>query len=124
MLVYSYDPGTGACLGALEAHESPLEPGVFLVPANATTLAPPEAQLGLAPFFVNGAWALLAENAAVDPQDAAPNAAIDAQIAALEALQTPRRMRDAVLTPEGAAWIAGLEAQIAELRALRAPEAS
>lgn len=51
-----------------------------------------------------------------------PNAAIDAQIAALEAQQTPRRIRDTLLTPEGAAWLADLEAQIAALRAQRTPE--
>ena len=45
------------------------------------------------------------------------NAQLDAQILALEAMQTPRRMRDAALTPGGAAWLAGLEAQIAGLRA-------
>lgn len=39
------------------------------------------------------------------------------EIASLEALQTPRRMREALLTPEGAAWLGALEARIAELRA-------
>lgn len=56
-----------------------------------------------------------------EPSEPDPNAAIDAQIAALEAQQTLRRMRDALLTPEGAAWLAALEAQIAGLRLLRLP---
>ncbi len=55
------------------------------------------------------------------PPEPEPNAELDAQIAALEALQTPRRIRDALLTPEGAAWLADLEAQIAGLRLLRLP---
>lgn len=48
-----------------------------------------------------------------------PNAAIDAQIAALEATQTPRRMRDAALTDLGKTWLQDLENRIAALRAQR-----
>lgn len=47
------------------------------------------------------------------------NDALDAQILALEATQTPRRMRDAALTDAGKAWLADLEAQIAGLRGQR-----
>ena len=48
-----------------------------------------------------------------------PNAAIDAQIAALEATMTPRRVREATVTDAGKAWLVGLDAQIAALRAQR-----
>jgi len=48
-----------------------------------------------------------------------PNAAIDAQIQALEATVTQRRLREAALTDEGKAWLADLDAQIAALRAQR-----
>lgn len=47
-------------------------------------------------------------------QDA--NATIRAKIVALEAQQTPRRLREAVLTAEGAAWLTQLQGQIAALR--------
>lgn len=54
-----------------------------------------------------------------EPSAPDPNAALDAQIAALEAQQTPRRIRDALLTADGAAWLADLEAQISVLRKQR-----
>jgi len=38
--VYNYDPLTGAFISEALADESPLEPGVFMVPANATELKP------------------------------------------------------------------------------------
>jgi hypothetical protein len=52
------------------------------------------------------------------------NAALDAQIAALEATQTPRRMRDpystdAATANAGRTWLRGLETEIAALRAQR-----
>ena len=46
----------GEYLSSTEAIESPLEPGIFLIPRNATTTAPPESQSGFARVFVNGEW--------------------------------------------------------------------
>lgn len=41
MLIYHYDETTKAYLGQSRANESPLEPGAFLIPANATDTPPP-----------------------------------------------------------------------------------
>ncbi|SNS00507.1 hypothetical protein SAMN04488503_2298 [Humidesulfovibrio mexicanus] len=49
-----------------------------------------------------------------------PNAAIDAEILALEATVTQRRLREALLTDEGKTWLAEVEARIAALRTARA----
>lgn len=56
MLVLHYDPATGELLGASEAQESPLEPGVYLIPAHATDQAPPEAGPDQIVRFVGGTW--------------------------------------------------------------------
>lgn len=54
--IYSYDGPSGEFLMEGEADESPLEPGVFLIPANATTVAPPLHKEGFLRVFRNGDW--------------------------------------------------------------------
>jgi hypothetical protein len=45
MKIYNYHIETKHYLGSSNADESPLEPGVFLIPASATKIPPPEPQL-------------------------------------------------------------------------------
>lgn len=60
-IIYHYNEITGVLLGADVARESPMEPGIFLVPAHATEIEPPAAPSGeLAVFDVaTGAWSLV-----------------------------------------------------------------
>jgi hypothetical protein len=56
MLVFNYHPATGEYLGTTKADESPLEPGVFLIPAHATEISPPVPREGFFLCFTGNAW--------------------------------------------------------------------
>lgn len=56
MKIYHYHPETGAYLSEGKADESPLEPGVFLIPAHATEAAPPAEVADMVRTYVGGAW--------------------------------------------------------------------
>lgn len=58
MKIYHYHPDTGVYLGIGSADESPLEPGVWLIPAYATETMPPRITKGKQAVFSNGSWAL------------------------------------------------------------------
>ena len=57
--IYHYDPATGVFTGADMARESPMEPGVFLLPAGATAEAPPAGTDNQRPVFAGGEWTLV-----------------------------------------------------------------
>ncbi|MDR0673343.1 MAG: hypothetical protein LBF93_06735 [Zoogloeaceae bacterium] len=59
--IFNYSAATGEFTGASYAAASPLEPGEYLIPANATTKAPPEAGEHETPVFKSGEWTLLAD---------------------------------------------------------------
>lgn len=58
MKIYHYHPETLEYLGEGRADESPLEPGVWLIPAHATDTAPPAKVAGKTRHFEGGAWVL------------------------------------------------------------------
>jgi hypothetical protein len=60
--VYSYSPVTGEYTGTDVSRESPLEPGVFHMPANATATQPPAAPAGQIAVWANNAWSLVVDN--------------------------------------------------------------
>lgn len=58
MLIYNYHPETGEYAGSVEAELSPFDDGEYLIPAHATTTAPPETVSGgYALIFDGAAWA-------------------------------------------------------------------
>ena len=57
MKIYNYRPDTLDFVGASTADESPLEPGVYIIPAHATEIAPPEFDAATQTCrFNNGKW--------------------------------------------------------------------
>jgi hypothetical protein len=56
MTIYHYHPVTGEYMGSDPADESPLEPGVFLIPAHATDVKPPEASDGQVVRWNGAGW--------------------------------------------------------------------
>lgn len=62
MDIYNYHSDTKEYISKTVAVPSPLEPGVYLVPACASTLAPPEPQEGMAIVFEGDAWGLVEDH--------------------------------------------------------------
>ena len=56
MKIYHYNPDTGIYVGEGVADESPLEPGVWMIPANSVTTAPPNVGEDQFVVFNNGIW--------------------------------------------------------------------
>lgn len=57
-LIYVYHPDSGEFLNFTSADESPLEPGLFLIPAHATDIVPPTIGANEIAVFIGGAWAI------------------------------------------------------------------
>jgi hypothetical protein len=55
---YSFHPETGVFIGLEFAQESPLEPGVFLLPAGATFVEPPQVAEGKQAVWGGSSWAV------------------------------------------------------------------
>ena len=62
MNAYKYDSQTGEFVHEGLCQESPREPGQFLIPANATTVSPPEEQAGKARVWDGSAWGYVTDN--------------------------------------------------------------
>ena len=116
MQIYNFRSETGDYVGAGIADESPLETGVFLIPANATKIQPPvfDALTHTCRFY-NGAWNVAAiPEPEPEPADPVPDpriAELKSELAALDI----KRIRP---TAEGdTAYLATLNAQAVALRA-------
>ena len=58
MKIYNYHPVTKEFLSESTADKSPLEPGVFLIPANAARIIPPEIGENQTAVFENNEWVI------------------------------------------------------------------
>lgn len=56
MQVHHYDEITRVYLGSTPARQSPMEPGVWLVPAHATLIEPPADLVGMVRVFNGLEW--------------------------------------------------------------------
>lgn len=56
MQIYNYDAETGQYIGVSSADADPLQPGNWLIPANATTIEPLAPSDGKTVNFENGVW--------------------------------------------------------------------
>lgn len=116
MRIFHFHPGTLELLGEGEADPDPLVAGNWLIPAHATTIAPPAELIGQARHFIAGAW----EYRAIPPAPPAPPAPTAAELRRAEIFGLLAQI-DAksirALRESNAQRIAELEAQAATLRA-------
>lgn len=70
-IVYQYDIA-GMFTGETEADESPLEPGVFLIPARCVEVAPPAYSGDQCPRWNGAKWELITVSPGNDNQPASP----------------------------------------------------
>lgn len=72
MRVFNYNPATKEYIDSNDADESPLEPGVFLLPANATfTSIPAEIPVNYSCVWAEDHWELQEKNASNNSNDMA-----------------------------------------------------
>jgi hypothetical protein len=67
LTVYQLD-ADGFYVGPVEADESPLQPGEFLIPGGCVLTVPPGDTVGMRPRWVEGAWALASVPSFVPPR--------------------------------------------------------
>jgi hypothetical protein len=92
--IANYHPGTGHLISLTDADQSPLEPGVFLVPAAATAKLPPEfdpaTQLAI---FANGDWRIEPIPVPPAPESPPPKTQREIALEAIVALEAEQYRR-------------------------------
>jgi hypothetical protein len=83
MIIFHYHPVTGEYLGESAADESPLEEGVYLLPANSVSDPPPPTQEGFSVRFVDGSWQQIPVEASEEPAETEPVDLLDLPLSRL-----------------------------------------
>lgn len=65
MIIYNYDKDYKYYIDGSEADPSPLEPGVFLIPAHSTSIQPPNCLESEIQIFDNNSWTVITNNIGV-----------------------------------------------------------
>jgi len=122
-----YQTANGVYVGETIAHESPLEPGVFHIPAGCIENPPPAIPEGKIAVWRNG-WALdevPAEKKSTKPEpkpeelEAQRVSSLKAQLAALDfkAIRPLRAIAAGVATQEDKSYLAAIEEEATDMRA-------
>lgn len=69
MLAHNYDPNTFLYVSSCDADESPLEPGVFLLPAHSTATEPPTCEDDFIPMWTGSEWTVVPKPEPPKPAD-------------------------------------------------------
>ena len=115
MNIYHFNPETGAFLGVGTADPSPLEEGVWLIPAHATAEQPPTPTEGQQAVFVAGAWQLQEIPAVPEPEPEIEPQSVDPSVLRFLAFQ---READPLFfkAQRGEATIEEWQAKVTEIR--------
>lgn len=121
--VYAYHPQTGEYQGPTAADPSPLQPGVWLLPAYSTELQPPVTAERQAAVFSNGSWSIMPDWRAVKLWSVQTAQPVQAKLG-----DTPDSLRATLLQPcefpawDGKGWSINKTAQAAALAQKTAAE--
>lgn len=106
--IYHYNPVSGIYSGESVADESPLEEGVFLIPAHATTSPPPEVNMGEYAAWTGDEWEVR-QIPVETPEPVSLDAAKAAKAAEIEAARDAACLADVVAN--GRTWQADKRSQ-------------
>ncbi|PFH10857.1 virus tail fiber assembly protein lambda gpK [Collimonas sp. PA-H2] len=94
MKIYHYHPDTAVYLSTSSADVSPLEPGIFLVPAYATGIAPPDVSQDEQATFAEDKWAI---EPIPQPEEVKPVPPTESQLTATAIGKRDQLLADATL---------------------------
>ena len=91
MKIYHYNPFNGVFTGEGVADESPLEPGVFHIPAHATAQAPPIVLSNEIASFLDGEWTTIKIEEPAVPEKTEEQLILEIQSAVASHLDIPAK---------------------------------